>query len=331
MNTSKKIDVSKSSLVSLKAELSRKHEEVSKAKAAAGSGFIHPVPRPKKETVLTKKNRGVEQRDERDAEERKVEEDAHRKSRAVLEAKSRLYEQLYGASSTVNPDADSRYLVDFQRKAAESESRIAPDSSTDVEEQHDSDEYDTNVDPEDDWVDYTDCLGRTRRCLRRDMDLIKNRDAKLAKSLSKLPEGEAGETNFMLNDLRLQKLREKWEQQEEELRERNDIHYQNVLFDDTRSSRPCHNERVHRVPACLGNNGAQTFKIIDSPAPCEVRSVIRFLSARSLSGTDIHRQICEVYGANAMSEGKVHKWVRDFKDGRDNVTSMMRPPPVAHL
>ncbi|GBM94243.1 hypothetical protein AVEN_154452-1 [Araneus ventricosus] len=61
------------------------------------------------------------------------------------------------------------------------------------------------------------------------------------------------------------------------------------------------------------------FKIIELPSPCEVRSVIRFLSARNLSAADIHRQICEVYGATAMCEGKVRKWVREFKARRDNV------------
>ncbi|GBN17723.1 hypothetical protein AVEN_221254-1 [Araneus ventricosus] len=61
------------------------------------------------------------------------------------------------------------------------------------------------------------------------------------------------------------------------------------------------------------------FKIIESPAPCEVRSVIRFLSARNLSAAGIHRQICKVYGAAAMCEGKVRKWAREFKAGRDKV------------
>ncbi|GBM01135.1 hypothetical protein AVEN_27235-1 [Araneus ventricosus] len=61
------------------------------------------------------------------------------------------------------------------------------------------------------------------------------------------------------------------------------------------------------------------YKIIESPAPCQVRSVIHFLSARNLPATDIHRQICEVYGTTAMCEGKVRKWVRDFKAGSDNV------------
>ncbi|GBL96275.1 Eukaryotic translation initiation factor 2-alpha kinase 1 [Araneus ventricosus] len=40
---------------------------------------------------------------------------------------------------------------------------------------------------------------------------------------------------------------------------------------------------------------------------------------RNLSAADIHRQICEVYGATAMCEGKVRKWVRDFKAGRNSI------------
>jgi histone-lysine N-methyltransferase SETMAR len=61
------------------------------------------------------------------------------------------------------------------------------------------------------------------------------------------------------------------------------------------------------------------FKKIDSPADCEIRSVIRFLNARNVAPVDIHRQICEVYGDNAMSDGMVRKWVRMFNDGRVTV------------
>jgi len=35
--------------------------------------------------------------------------------------------------------------------------------------------------------------------------------------------------------------------------------------------------------------------------------------------SDIHRQICQVYGDNAMSDGMVRKWVRMFNEGRKNV------------
>jgi len=34
---------------------------------------------------------------------------------------------------------------------------------------------------------------------------------------------------------------------------------------------------------------------------------------------EIHHQICQVYGDNAMSDGTVRKWVRMFNEGRENV------------
>jgi hypothetical protein len=61
------------------------------------------------------------------------------------------------------------------------------------------------------------------------------------------------------------------------------------------------------------------FKTIERPADCEIRSVIRFLNARNVKPADIHRQICEVYSENAMSDGMVRKWVRQFNEGRENV------------
>ena len=61
------------------------------------------------------------------------------------------------------------------------------------------------------------------------------------------------------------------------------------------------------------------FKMIERPADCEIRSVIRCLNARNVKPADIHRQICEVCGKNAMSDGMVRKWVRKFNEGGDNV------------
>lgn len=58
---------------------------------------------------------------------------------------------------------------------------------------------------------------------------------------------------------------------------------------------------------------------IESPADCEVQSVIRFFCAKGLKAVDIHREICAVYRENIMSDGMVQKWVRAFKDGRTNV------------
>jgi hypothetical protein len=61
------------------------------------------------------------------------------------------------------------------------------------------------------------------------------------------------------------------------------------------------------------------FKTIERPADCEVRSVIRFLNAINVKPADIHRQICEACGENAMSDGMVRKWAREFNEGRENV------------
>jgi hypothetical protein len=59
---------------------------------------------------------------------------------------------------------------------------------------------------------------------------------------------------------------------------------------------------------------------IENPATNEVRSVVRFLNAESVSpAAEIHRQIVEVHGEGAINEGSVRKWCRLFKEGRTNV------------
>jgi hypothetical protein len=44
-----------------------------------------------------------------------------------------------------------------------------------------------------------------------------------------------------------------------------------------------------------------------------------FLNARNVKPADIHRNVCEVYGENAMSDGIVRKWDRKFKESRDKM------------
>ena len=61
------------------------------------------------------------------------------------------------------------------------------------------------------------------------------------------------------------------------------------------------------------------FKIIEGASDGEIRSLIRFLNARNVLSSEIHHQICQVYGDNARSDGMVRKWVRMFNEGRENV------------
>ncbi|GFT37296.1 uncharacterized protein TNCV_1127221 [Trichonephila clavipes] len=44
-----------------------------------------------------------------------------------------------------------------------------------------------------------------------------------------------------------------------------------------------------------------------------------------MSAADIHRHMTEVYDTEAMSDSKVPKWVKKFKDGQTNVHGEKRP------
>jgi len=60
------------------------------------------------------------------------------------------------------------------------------------------------------------------------------------------------------------------------------------------------------------------FKTTEGAADCEIRYVIRFLNARNVLPSEVHHQICQVYGEDAMSDGMVRKWVRMFNEGQEN-------------
>ena len=62
---------------------------------------------------------------------------------------------------------------------------------------------------------------------------------------------------------------------------------------------------------------------IQSPAKCEVRSVIRFLYAKGERPAEIHKQIVDVYG-NVMNRQNVTKWCREFSEGRTDVHDEQR-------
>jgi hypothetical protein len=57
---------------------------------------------------------------------------------------------------------------------------------------------------------------------------------------------------------------------------------------------------------------------IQSPAKCEVRSIIWFLSAKGEHRAEIHNQIIAVCG-EVMNWQNVTKWCREFSKGRTDV------------
>jgi hypothetical protein len=47
--------------------------------------------------------------------------------------------------------------------------------------------------------------------------------------------------------------------------------------------------------------------VIDNPASCKIRTVIRFLHIKNMSSAEIQRELCTVYSQNIMSEGTVRQ------------------------
>ncbi|XP_066247138.1 coiled-coil domain-containing protein 174 [Euwallacea similis] len=256
-------EINKSSLLSLKAEILRKEEGLTKAK-------IDNIEKAKsiKKKTFELKNKGIEKRQENDLNEE--EQDLLKLSRSKLEAKAKLYDKL-SSKSHLSEDINRRYLVQFNQKTKVSthydgDSDEPPDLPVDSEEErYDSDYYDEDVNQEDQWVEYTDSLGRTRKCLRKDLDDIKSRDAELkdlakkrhqagpdsakntpedvekdppleeeAKEIDVESQIAEQESEMISGDMRREMLRRQWEMEEDELRDKTDIHYQNILFNEAR-------------------------------------------------------------------------------------------------
>lgn len=80
-----------------------------------------------------------------------------------------------------------------------------------------------------------DTLGRSRRCLRKDLPEMRVKDAKLAVTLhppSPPPDIALTPTPELLSwDMQREMMRKKWEEQETLLLGKKDIHYQDVRFD----------------------------------------------------------------------------------------------------
>jgi hypothetical protein len=69
--------------------------------------------------------------------------------------------------------------------------------------------------------------------------------------------------------------------------------------------------------------------VIDNPASCEIRAVISFLQAKSMSTVENRRELFAVYGQNVMSEDSVRQCVEGSKMGEQMFT--IKSEAVGHL
>ncbi|XP_050069079.1 coiled-coil domain-containing protein 174 [Anopheles maculipalpis] len=180
----RKIEIDKSSLLSLKAELLRKQEEVGRAKASTSIEDFVPkkVPKPEKDASSARKERR-EKQDKSKPIVTELEDSAQlARSKQMLQAKAKYYDRMVAAGGSLNSDENS--LVMFNKKKQDTKpaytlSNESPrESSASSSSSESEDEGGDNK-----WVEYTDCLGRTRKCLKEDLKSCLARDRELAKSM----------------------------------------------------------------------------------------------------------------------------------------------------
>ncbi|KAG5325839.1 SETMR methyltransferase, partial [Pseudoatta argentina] len=58
---------------------------------------------------------------------------------------------------------------------------------------------------------------------------------------------------------------------------------------------------------------------IQSPAKCEIRSVIRYLVWKGKTPIEVYNEVKTAYGDTGMNRTSVFKWCREFKNGRTSV------------
>ncbi|XP_012060012.1 PREDICTED: coiled-coil domain-containing protein 174 [Atta cephalotes] len=222
MNMTKKINVNYSSLVGLKAELLRKQAEVNEVKLKTESINIQPLSNKKKNKKIVADDM------EKNAKKSMDPEDiiAHKKSKLMLEAKARLYERLKKSKNN-----NDKFLVDFENKLDESNEEFVDEM---IDKEH-------PIESEENWVEYQDCFGRTRKCLREDLPHMQKKDELIKHEIMKKhidedKEEEAKEQYpVQEKEPEIEIMRRKWEEQTRKLADKVDIHYQDILFDEART------------------------------------------------------------------------------------------------
>ncbi|XP_057183800.1 coiled-coil domain-containing protein 174 isoform X2 [Triplophysa rosa] len=227
----KQYNVTASSLVDLKAELYRKQEEFKHDRLGQDAGAAQkPKTKIKKPNVWSKQNEGVNARAQKDVQQTTEEEVTLSKSRQKLQEKARLYEQMTKGDFP-DEETESLYLVDFTQKIINqrNETYVTEDRDEQVSEVNIQIPPPQNADEE--WVDYVDALGRSRRCLRKDLPDFQKMDQDLQ---SKRVTG--ADRTLLSEDMRKEMQREEWEREEEEQMKKpvGPIHFEDIREQEAR-------------------------------------------------------------------------------------------------
>ncbi|XP_071351545.1 coiled-coil domain-containing protein 174 [Trachinotus anak] len=228
-------EVTASSLVDLKAELYRKQEQFKQEKLqqeSAGAGFKSKS-KVKKPNVWSKQNAGVSARAEKDAEQLAEERSSLDTAKRKLEEKAKLYEQMTKGDFP-DEETEGLFLVDFTQKIIDKKRETLAQRETEREEDEEGDSSTPTPapqNPDEEWVDYVDALGRSRRCMKKDLPEFKKMDQDFK------GKGKASSEKTLLSeDMRRELQRQEWEREEEEALKRpvGPIHYEDIRGQEAR-------------------------------------------------------------------------------------------------
>ncbi|XP_078000847.1 coiled-coil domain-containing protein 174-like [Glandiceps talaboti] len=231
---SKKMHINASSLVDLKAELFRKQEQFKKEKLENRNVVKSKHSTTKKPSVWNKQNTGVEKRALKDKEEAIEAANSLAQSRSALEAKTALYDKM--SKGEMWPEDDEKYMVDFTQKIIDKQDSVKRwrDEPERGDGEINNDDIPPASNPDEEWVDYVDSLGRTRRCMKKDLSYLQQLDKDLTPGSRT---DSAAQPELLSDDMRREMLRKKWEEDEEEAMKKptGPVHYENVRHEEVRS------------------------------------------------------------------------------------------------
>ena len=226
--STKRLQADSTSLADLKAELHRKKGEAQNNKVKGNFRPEKASDAEKKTNIWSKKNTGLIIRMQRDMEKRKEEERSYERAKYMLEKKTRLYESMKKGKG--NSSIADNFLVNFN-------GGIEDDEEEDLADLVNMD-YPARVSGEE-WVEYTDALGRTRNCMKKDLPALQRQDKDMVRQEEEEQETGEGlrkeEPDMLSADMRMDLLRQKWEQQEMENLTKESLHYSDVRFDEART------------------------------------------------------------------------------------------------
>uniref|UniRef100_A0A3Q2QFR8 Coiled-coil domain containing 174 n=1 Tax=Fundulus heteroclitus TaxID=8078 RepID=A0A3Q2QFR8_FUNHE len=228
----KTLEVAASSLVDLKAELYRKQEQFKQEKLGQETpeAGLKIKFNSKKPNIWSKPNAGVTARAAKDAEQLAEEQVNLDTARRKLEEKARLYEQMTKGDFP-DEETEGLYLVDFTQKIIDKKRETLAQKEKEDEEKASLSPIPPPQNPDEEWVDYVDALGRSRRCMKKDLPNFMKMDQDLN------GKGTVSTDKTLLSeDMRRELQRQEWEREEEEAMKRpvGPIHYEDIRAQEAR-------------------------------------------------------------------------------------------------